>query len=299
MDMKTAHYFIAIAEEKSISKAAKRLYLSQPTLSSYLRKLESSVGTPLFYRDKTLSLTPAGEVYLKGVRKIVAINNKMYREIEDICANERALFSVGLMGGRSLHFLSKILPQLYSHYPECTVNVLEGSSLEILGMMREGRLDFCILPIADQQPSLEYAMLKQEEILLAIPKSNPLSTFESSAPGELPSIPIQRLEEEFFIMPGNTTVLRMRLDRYFQQHHFVPKVAAEAPNAFSILNLANSGVAIGFCPQDDTYGSSGICYASLADPLFQELYLIHKKYAYLTKPMRFFSQLVLENKSLL
>ena len=87
MDMKTAHYFIAIAEEKSISKAAKRLYLSQPTLSSYLRKLESSVGTPLFYRDKTLSLTPAGEVYIKGVRKIVAINNKMYREIEDICAN--------------------------------------------------------------------------------------------------------------------------------------------------------------------------------------------------------------------
>ena len=61
MDMKTAHYFIAIAEEKSISKAAKRLYLSQPTLSSYLRKLESSVGTPLFYRDKTLSLTPAGD----------------------------------------------------------------------------------------------------------------------------------------------------------------------------------------------------------------------------------------------
>lgn len=131
-----------------------------------------------------------------------------------------------------------------------------------------------IKAMIDQQPSLEYAMLKQEEILLAIPKSNPLSTFESSAPGELPSIPIQRLEEEFFILPGNTTVLRMRLDRYFQQHHFVPKVAAEAPNAFSILNLANSGVAIGFCPQDDTYGSSGICYASLADPLFQELYLI-------------------------
>lgn len=109
MDMKTAHYFIALAEEKSISKAAKRLYLSQPTLSSYLRKLESSVGTPLFYRDKTLSLTPAGEVYLKGVRKIVAINNKMYREIEGHL-RQRARFVQRRLDGWEIPALSEQNP---------------------------------------------------------------------------------------------------------------------------------------------------------------------------------------------
>ncbi|MFR5732002.1 MAG: LysR family transcriptional regulator [Clostridium sp.] len=67
MDTKILEYVIAIAEEKSLSKAAERLYLSQPALSQRLKKLEDELGTPLFLREKNgLSITDAGRIYING-----------------------------------------------------------------------------------------------------------------------------------------------------------------------------------------------------------------------------------------
>ena len=74
MDTKIIEYVIAIAEEKSLSKAAERLYLSQPALSQRLKKLEDELGTPLFVRGKDgLSITDAGRIYVNGSHSILQI----------------------------------------------------------------------------------------------------------------------------------------------------------------------------------------------------------------------------------
>ena len=77
MDTKILEYVIAIAEEKSLSKAAERLYLSQPALSQRLKKLEDELGTPLFLREKNgLSITDAGRIYINGAHSILQIKRE-------------------------------------------------------------------------------------------------------------------------------------------------------------------------------------------------------------------------------
>ena len=108
MDVKQQEYFIAIAEERSISKAAKRLYISQPSLSQYLAKLEDSLNKRLFVREKngTLTLTDAGTFYYESAREIVKIRDQFLKKLSDL--DDRAIidFDFGINAGRGIRVFS-------------------------------------------------------------------------------------------------------------------------------------------------------------------------------------------------
>ena len=118
MDVKQQEYFIAIAEERSISKAAKRLYISQPSLSQYLAKLEDSLNKRLFVREKngTLTLTDAGTFYYESAREIVKIRDQFLKKLSDL--DDRAIidFDFGINAGRGIRVFSSILSAISSKY---------------------------------------------------------------------------------------------------------------------------------------------------------------------------------------
>ena len=90
MDTKILEYVIAIAEEKSLSKAAERLYLSQPALSQRLKKLEDELGTPLFLREKNgLSITDAGRIYINGAHSILQIKREALKKISSMSRSNK------------------------------------------------------------------------------------------------------------------------------------------------------------------------------------------------------------------
>lgn len=97
MDLKQIEYILKIAEEKSITRAAEKLFLTQPALNQQLLRLEKELGTPLFIRGrKHLELTPAGEIYIKNATIMLDLKRETYREISDIAGVFNHSLKIGL-----------------------------------------------------------------------------------------------------------------------------------------------------------------------------------------------------------
>ena len=103
MDTKQIEYILKIAEENNITRAAEKLFITQPALNQQLLKLERELGTQLFYRSRTdWRPTEAGMVYLENAKKMLLIKQDTYRIINDMTAQKQGSLSVGLTPGRGI-----------------------------------------------------------------------------------------------------------------------------------------------------------------------------------------------------
>lgn len=131
MNFQNIEYFLTVAEYKSFSKAAESLFISQQSLSENIRRLEDEVGTPLFVRGKTVSLTAAGECFASGGRKILSTQDKMLREISIITNTTRCKIVLGVAPFDLPPFLPLALSQFSRKYPEYELRIASPYSTEI------------------------------------------------------------------------------------------------------------------------------------------------------------------------
>lgn len=118
MYIKTIKYVAAIAQEGSFSKAAEKLYISQPALSKCIKKLEDELNTPLFERKgNILELTAAGEVFVQDASSILQLYEKMLRRIANLANMYEDTVHFGISPFYSKYYLSRILPSLYANHP--------------------------------------------------------------------------------------------------------------------------------------------------------------------------------------
>ena len=131
MNLKHAQYMMPILQEGSITAAAKKLFISQPSLSQMVKLVETNLGTAVFNRTtEPLSLTPAGEKYMEAAGQILAIHANLEREIEEIRAEEHGKIKFGIPVQRGMMLLPLALPRFFEAYPHVTVELFEqGSSL--------------------------------------------------------------------------------------------------------------------------------------------------------------------------
>ena len=130
MELKEIEYFLAIVDEGGLTKAAQKLYITQPGLSRFLTKLEQSVGTPLFYRyGNNLSLSEAGEIYYENAKKIWEIRQNTLHRIKDTVNKDHQTLRVSLPGERCVRFAMQMLQKMS---PE-TSSLLSSSDCFIEG----------------------------------------------------------------------------------------------------------------------------------------------------------------------
>ena len=111
MYFKNCEYFMAIADEGSVSKAAEKLFISQPSLSKYLKRLEDNLGKPLFFRDShPMRLTPAGEIYYRYIHEISERERRLKQEFTELESTPKGTVSVGITIWRSSVLLPLVLP---------------------------------------------------------------------------------------------------------------------------------------------------------------------------------------------
>ena len=137
-------YFLVVAETRSFSAAAKQLYISQQTLSAHIAQMESEIGTKLFERTRPLSLTLAGERFLRGVREILFINSQMERELQDIIDPHSNAFRVAISHAYARSILPVILRQFYSRFPQVNLQLYEMSYKEMDKALAAGKIDLII-----------------------------------------------------------------------------------------------------------------------------------------------------------
>lgn len=126
MNWNQLQYVITIAEEKSITKAAQKLYISQPSLSLSIQALEKETGIPLFERNRgEMKLTYAGSLFYEWAISTLHSHTQLEWKLGDIVSGSRTLIRLGLSPHRSERLLAPVLERFYSMYENCDIQIIE------------------------------------------------------------------------------------------------------------------------------------------------------------------------------
>lgn len=262
MLFKNYEYFLAITETKNLSQAAEKLYLSQPSLSKYLKRLETNLGIELFdHHSSPLKLTYAGERYLEYVTTVAKLDKQLQKEFSEIRKNDRGKITLGLALWRSSYMLPEVLPSFFLTYPNIEVKVVEGKSSFLVNELLKDRLDLCILnpvPNLDYQ-NLDYEVLMNERILLLSHADHPIvkrfcpdGLVSDSSHGFFPHIDISLIENERFFLTKDGQNLTLTISSFFSKHHLHPSRIFETENLTTAINMVSAGMGFTFVPEAGT-----------------------------------------------
>lgn len=284
MDFHQFEYVMAIVEEKSISKAAKKLYISQPSLSQYIIRLEEQLGIKLFDRTTNpIILTFAGEKYLETAKNILNLNKQLKRELGDIADSKKGRLTIGIPIQTGRHILPLVLPEFHKRFPQIELSVEEDNSIQLEQLLIEGKLDIAILNLPIQDERIRYETISVEKMFLVVPPGHPIcSVSELEKQNE---IHFNCLKDEKFILlkPGN----RMRLiaDEIFNSSEFKPNIILEIANLDTAHRLAAAGMGFTFIPENtiDILNAKQYKNYFLIDDITYTLVLAYRNGEYLTK----------------
>ncbi|MEG1317127.1 MAG: LysR family transcriptional regulator, partial [Oscillospiraceae bacterium] len=142
---KNMEYVYAVYQEHSFSKAAEKLFVSQPALSATIKKLEEELRLSLFNRSSTpISLTPAGECYIRAVEKIADAEAALNEQLSQLTNENRGGISIGGAAFFCAHVLPSIIQEFCRLHPGCTVNLVEGNAADLSKCLQSGVLDLII-----------------------------------------------------------------------------------------------------------------------------------------------------------
>ncbi|MBQ7534019.1 MAG: LysR family transcriptional regulator [Stomatobaculum sp.] len=177
-------YFLALAEEKNLSRAAERLFVSHQRLSQYLKSLENEYGTELFTR-RPFELTDAGNMLLESLREVERIDQDFHSCLSDFNAGRRGTLRIGTTEGRLRVMLPDLLPRFYKEYPRIELDMQAARTPELLERLRSNQLDFIIIGNYDidrPDPRLRQKAVLQEHLYLVISDNLLKETFPDRYP---------------------------------------------------------------------------------------------------------------------
>ena len=187
MTEKELSYIKTITEEKSISKAAKKLFISQPSLSQYVKRIESDLGTELFKRTPAgLIPTYAGERYYQTAVRILALYEDLEREISDINDLKTGKIHLGITSHLGTSVLTRVLPRFHRQFPGVECMVTEDTSDGLEERLARRDLDFAIMhaPPEESGSGLSYELLSRDPFRVVAPQGHPVGRFSRPGKGE-------------------------------------------------------------------------------------------------------------------
>jgi len=171
MYLKELEYIVTIADEKSITAAANKLFITPPALAQQLKTLEKNVGAALFLRSKAgCTPTQAGEIYIKAAREMLQKKQQVYREIKEIKNWEESYISVCFPPQRGSGLIYSIYDQFHTQYPNVEIRLIEASVHDQQQMIANGEIDLGFQSLMDSQKTDDiYIDLSYEEVLMVAP----------------------------------------------------------------------------------------------------------------------------------
>lgn len=253
-------YIYAVYQERGFSKAAKKLYVSQPWLSATIKKAEQELGLPLFDRSTNpISLTDAGQYYIEKIEQITVIEEEMaehFRQLRDVKRTELHI-------GSSMFFCTYVLPDLMAdfrlQYPQVTLTLTEGGNQTLLEKLLSGKLDFLLeaeRPTNSRVHSIPWA---SEEIVLAVPASNPVNQTldqyrysfgefldRTQSGNRKPSVPLEAFAQERFLLLKEGNDIHQRSFQLCKHAGFTPNVSLYLAQMMTAYYLVLEGQGITF-----------------------------------------------------
>lgn len=246
-------YVYEVYKERSFTKAAQNLYISQPSLSARIKKIEVIIVEPLFDRSTTpLQLTEVGKVYIEAAEEITQIEQRVENYINDLAGLKTGNLAVGASTLFAAYVVPSLITQFNQKFPDVHIQLIEGNTAELEEMLGSNALDFVIDNYHYDSILYNKELYCEENILLAVPKhfavNEELGMYQLSYKNiknknylnqKYPAVPLGRFADLPFIMltQGNDT--RTRGDRLCRNVGFKPNIVLEF-NQQSTAYMASS-----------------------------------------------------------
>jgi DNA-binding transcriptional LysR family regulator len=245
MELRHLRYFVAVAEEAHITRAAARLGIQQPPLSRQIRDLEHELGVALLVRQpRGVALTAAGIAFLKEARAVLAKAERAAASAALAAAGQEGEITVGVTTSAILHpLIAKILRRYVRDYPAVSLKIEEGNAADLTDALVGGTADAVFLRAVVARPlGITFTELAEEEMLLAVPRHHRLAM---AGP-----VPIEELAGERFILVRRHSAPGMYGDLLdaCRSAGFEPQVVAEVGRMLTNINLVAAGFGISVVP---------------------------------------------------
>jgi len=177
MNFRALQYFVKLADLRHFSKAAEACFVSQPTLSTQIKKLEDELGVQLVERSpKNIMLTPVGVEIADRARLVLSDIDQMRAVARRSGNPAEGVLRLGLFPTLAPYFLPHVVPALRRKYPDLRLQLAEEKTDNILRMLRQGELDAALLALPINDDGLELEVLFEEPFVLALPGHHPLAS---------------------------------------------------------------------------------------------------------------------------
>lgn len=299
MKYRQLRYILKIAEEKNISLAAKKLYISQPSLSQLLLNVEKMIGAPIFDRSSMpLKPTYIGEMYIKTARQILDLSEQFYQQVDDVIHLNRGHVTIGCSPFRSTYLLARFIPYFQKNCPDITLELREDTTLQLEALAKNGETDISISLLPIDKKSFSYETLFKEKLLLAIPPYHPICRKYNSSPGifsKPPIIDLIELKNSSFILMDHGQKLHHTLLELCRKAGFSPKIQLETRSMDAAQALAGAGIGITLLPHtliQSMQPKLAPCYFSLVENPYRTVIVIWRRDRYLSHAAKEFIRLL-------
>lgn len=243
-------YIVAIAEEHNLTKAAQRLYVSQPTLTVHLNRLEEQLGVKLFDRSTSpITITDAGRFYIEKMKLIADQERAVRSSLIGIAAPEKT-FNVGIGMVRGQHWLPLILPAFCQMHPDIRIHLLQMPEFRMADALQQGKMDILIGIVPNMRSDIEVVdILKERMILAASPKFGLLSEQKERKNRETPCVVSpEKLNGLPFILPNPELGLYKSYETLMRINRFQPGQTITVNDNNTGLKLARRGLGVQLLP---------------------------------------------------
>ena len=279
MDIKYMEYVLALAKAGNITQAAKDLYISQPTLSQFIRNYQNTLGIHLFKRmNGRYTLTSAGETFCKYAEQIIELEKNMEQAMQTY--KNTTILKIGTSTTKAISMVTHLIPIYRKEFPNIDIAMSEGNSFTIISKVLNNDLDLVFGSISSLDLYKGQILpLKEEKIALAVPSR--MSICRNSNYNYIQSLDLETFARELsgapFILQHPGSCIRYLADGLFRSAHMTPVVILNTSNASSIVKSVSSGIGAGFIPVSNMVLDPNIVYFLFTPSLYRIHCMVYRK----------------------
>lgn len=294
MDFKQFEYVLTIAKEKSFSKAAKKLYISQPSLSQYINRLESNLKVCLFDRTTNpLKLTYEGEIYIETASSVLKLVDNMLQQYEDINKLSGGKLNIGVTPSKSSYLLPKILPMFKKEYPGIKLTLTESTSDILEELIIKDLVDICLMNLPLKNNNIIYKEILSEKILIAVSLDSKNARNDEKNE-DFPEINIADLKNKKFVLLRPEQRIRQIADKFFAGIGLKPDILLETSSIETSIKFTEAGMGMSFVPESSAVSnlSKRIRYYKIGNPPLNWITVVaYKENTHITKAAQAFMKM--------
>lgn len=260
MDLRTLSYFVTVAEELNITKAAEKLHMSQPPLSAQIKALEKELNTTLFIRGKRfLQITDSGKLLYRRAKEILSLTDKASSEILSMSRGMTGTISIGIVGGSAPDIAAEWIERFSVLHPQVRFRIMDGNSDDLISKLRSGIISLAVITSPCDNSLLNSFSAGKEKMTAFMSRENPLAKQDGD------TLDLSLLKDQPLIVPGRSAIVDM-IYKWFKTVGTEPRIICETDNYLDVAALAGRNVGVGIFPKTGCIPNPGIAAKEIVNP---------------------------------